>query len=106
MNTDEVRTVEFRDTVSVFLTGIVRPTFLYDRKAKIRHKFGEFEHVEVLYLAWREAYIAGGFQWMADDLAIVELAPDQEEIDRLFQSSGAFERFVDKLEAIGNSINK
>jgi hypothetical protein len=101
--TQEVKTVDFRDAGSVYLTDVKRPTFLYDRETKIRLKYGEFSDVEVIYMLWRDAYISKGFLVIADDLAMIEVAPDQEQIDELFQSSGAFAIFVTKLQNISDS---
>lgn len=92
-----IQGVDFRDGSEVYLQGIKRPSFLYDKTLKCRLKYGEFEDIEKLYLSWRQAYIAEGFDWMADDLAMVEVQPNQSLIDRLFQSSGEFSNFVEEL---------
>lgn len=95
------KTVKFTDAGQTFLMNVSRPTFLYDKTAKTRLKYGEYDDVVKAYELMKETYLINGFNEMADDLAVVEVEPDQEKIDLLFQSSGVFSQFVDSLNTSG-----
>ena len=95
------KTVNFTDAGQTFLMQVARPTFLYDKTSKTRLKYGEYEDVVKAYELMKETYLLNGFNEMADDLAVVEVEPDQEKIDRLFQSSGVFSQFVDSIDTSG-----
>lgn len=90
--------VVFRDGGNIYLHGVKRPTFLYDKRLGVRMKYGEYNQVEEIRKSWEEAYRFAGFHEVADDLAVLEVPPNQELVDLLFQSSGVFKDFVQQLD--------
>jgi hypothetical protein len=92
------QTVEFRDHGVVYLKGIKKPAFLYDKDTHVRLKFGELEHVEQSYNTMKKAYDDSGFVEMGNALAIVQVPLNQKLIDDIFESSGRFEIFVKTLD--------
>ena len=90
-------TVTFQDG-QVYLEGVSRPTFIYARTGYIRMGYGEYEQTLAKYEAMRTAYIKGGFPDMAEDLALIEVPPNQQLIDDMFQSTGLFRKYIQEME--------
>ena len=95
--------VEFREDSTVYLSGVKRPSFLYDKEAGVRLKYGEYDFVYDTYVHYKKAYEDAGFAEMANNLAIIEVKPDQDLVDYLFQSSGRFAEYIKQLE--GDHVN-
>lgn len=98
---DSPVTVDFRDQLAVYLRGVKRPTFLYDKELFVRLKFEEYEDICRFLDSWKEIYQGAGLPKEAEHLAIVEVEPNQELVDDLFQSTGKFELFVRGLPSPG-----
>lgn len=93
----ESETVDFRDSETVYLRDVKRPTFLYDVDTKSRLKYGEYEFVLASMEHLRKAYMEAGYPEMGEALRLVEIQPNQKFVDLVFQSDGMFKKFVAEL---------
>jgi hypothetical protein len=90
--------VDFRDDSTVYVSGVKRPSFMYDKDTGIMLRYGDYAYVYAIYLKHKKAYEDEGFTDVAEALSILEVPPDQNLVDDLFQSSGRFTNYVKHLE--------
>ena len=91
--------VEFRDGGTVYLKDIVRPTFIYNNVTGTRIKYGEYETIMEYFDIMFNKYKDAGFIQEAHELTVLEVKPDQELLDKLFQSTLYFNNYVLSIES-------
>ncbi|MNV93840.1 hypothetical protein D3C71_1885750 [compost metagenome] len=91
------------------MVGVSRPSFLYDKELKVRLKYGAYDDIMKIYDDYIKAYKAYGetmnnsfdCEVIINDLAVLEVPPDQSLVDNLFNSTFYFGSYIDKLSKEG-----
>jgi len=76
---------EIRDGSGKVFNYVKRPAAVYDGKASVLYKVGEYEEMKAYFELVQYQYREYGFHSFADEICLMELPHDQDEIDKVFQ---------------------
>lgn len=82
----------------IIYNEVTEPAVVYEQETGTLYKIGEKKVMEKYYKEVQEKYQLGGFPKEAENVRFMELPPNQELVDKIFQNSGYLKRFVDEME--------
>lgn len=90
---------EIRDGKGKVFNRVENPAIVFDRDTFTLLKIGELEEMQNYWELVTQTYHNGGFLNMVKATTLMELAHDQEEINRVFQNTGYIKHLYRKAQS-------
>lgn len=85
---------KIQDEKGKVFNKVENPAVVYDRKTFTMIKIGERETMLEYHQFVEQTYRNAGFIEQAEDTTFMDLPPDQEIIDKVFQNTGYIEQLL------------